>query len=96
MRRCRTPKRSEGFGAWFSRCECEAPFSQAEAVHGLAGVVSIAQAHARRREFQNLTPLRPMPTAKEGVQLVDRAGHWPMEEQPEIVSQQLIGFLKST
>jgi pimeloyl-ACP methyl ester carboxylesterase len=31
-----------------------------------------------------------------GAQLVDRAGHWPQEEQPEIVSQQLIGFLKST
>jgi pimeloyl-ACP methyl ester carboxylesterase len=31
-----------------------------------------------------------------GVQLVDHAGHWPHEEQPEIVSQQLIGFLKST
>jgi pimeloyl-ACP methyl ester carboxylesterase len=30
------------------------------------------------------------------VQLVDRAGHWPQEEQPEIVSQHLIGFLKST
>jgi len=27
---------------------------------------------------------------------VDRAGHWPQEEQPEIVSQQLVGFLKST
>jgi hypothetical protein len=31
-----------------------------------------------------------------GTELVDRAGHWPHEEQPEIVSQQLIGFLKST
>ncbi len=31
-----------------------------------------------------------------GVQLVDRAGHWPQEEQPAVVSQQLIGFLKST
>jgi len=31
-----------------------------------------------------------------GVQLVDRAGHWPHEEQPEIVSQHLIHFLKST
>jgi pimeloyl-ACP methyl ester carboxylesterase len=31
-----------------------------------------------------------------GVQLVDRAGHWPQEEQPEIVGRQLIGFLKST
>ena len=31
-----------------------------------------------------------------GVQLVDRAGHWPQEEQPDIVSQHLIGFLKST
>jgi pimeloyl-ACP methyl ester carboxylesterase len=30
------------------------------------------------------------------VKLVDRAGHWPQEEQPEIVSQYLIGFLKST
>ena len=30
-----------------------------------------------------------------GVQLVDRAGHWPMEEQPEIVSRQLLDFLKS-
>ena len=31
-----------------------------------------------------------------GVQLVNRAGHWPQEEQPAIVSQQLIGFLKAT
>jgi pimeloyl-ACP methyl ester carboxylesterase len=31
-----------------------------------------------------------------GVQMVDRAGHWPQEEQPEIVSQQLVDFLKST
>ena len=31
-----------------------------------------------------------------GVQLVDHAGHWPQEEQPAVVSQQLIGFLKST
>ena len=31
-----------------------------------------------------------------GVQLVDRAGHWPHEEQPAVVSEQLIGFLKST
>jgi len=31
-----------------------------------------------------------------GVQLVDRAGHWPHEEQPEIVSRYLIDFLKST
>jgi pimeloyl-ACP methyl ester carboxylesterase len=31
-----------------------------------------------------------------GTELVDRAGHWPHEEQPEIVSEQLIGFLKST
>jgi len=31
-----------------------------------------------------------------GVDLVDRAGHWPQEEQPESVSQHLIGFLKST
>jgi pimeloyl-ACP methyl ester carboxylesterase len=30
------------------------------------------------------------------LQLVDRAGHWPQEEQPEIVSRQLVGFLKST
>jgi pimeloyl-ACP methyl ester carboxylesterase len=30
------------------------------------------------------------------VQMVDRAGHWPQEEQPDIVSEQLIGFLKST
>jgi pimeloyl-ACP methyl ester carboxylesterase len=30
------------------------------------------------------------------VQMVDRAGHWPQEEQPEIVSRQLIDFLKST
>ena len=35
-------------------------------------------------------------TKFKGVQLVDRAGHWPQEEQPGIVSQQLIGFLKST
>jgi pimeloyl-ACP methyl ester carboxylesterase len=31
-----------------------------------------------------------------GVQLVDRAGHWPQEEQPAVVSRQLIDFLKST
>ena len=31
-----------------------------------------------------------------GVQLVDRAGHWPQEEQPEIVSQQMVGFLQAT
>jgi pimeloyl-ACP methyl ester carboxylesterase len=31
-----------------------------------------------------------------GTQLVDRAGHWPQEEQPEIVSRQLVGFLQST
>jgi pimeloyl-ACP methyl ester carboxylesterase len=31
-----------------------------------------------------------------GVQMVDRAGHWPQEEEPEIVSRQLIDFLKST
>ena len=31
-----------------------------------------------------------------GVQLVDHAGHWPQEEQPEIVGQQLVSFLKST
>src|SRR5262249_1693172 len=30
-----------------------------------------------------------------GVRLVDRAGHWPQEEQPEVVSRQLIDFLKS-
>src|SRR6185436_7140951 len=35
-------------------------------------------------------------TKCKGVQLVDRAGHWPQEEQPEIVSEHLIGFLKST
>jgi pimeloyl-ACP methyl ester carboxylesterase len=31
-----------------------------------------------------------------GVQLVDRAGHWPQEEQPDIVSHQLLAFLKSS
>ena len=31
-----------------------------------------------------------------GVRLADGAGHWPHEEQPEIVSQHLINFLKST
>jgi len=31
-----------------------------------------------------------------GVRLVDRAGHWPHEEQPEIVSEHLVSFLKST
>ena len=31
-----------------------------------------------------------------GVRMVDGAGHWPMEEQPEIVSRDLISFLKST
>jgi pimeloyl-ACP methyl ester carboxylesterase len=35
-------------------------------------------------------------TTFKGVQLVDRAGHWPHEEQPEVVSRQLVGFLKST
>ena len=35
-------------------------------------------------------------TKFKGVQLVDRAGHWPQEEQPEIVSGQLLRFLKST
>ena len=31
-----------------------------------------------------------------GVRLVDGAGHWPHEEQPDIVSQHLVSFLKST
>jgi pimeloyl-ACP methyl ester carboxylesterase len=31
-----------------------------------------------------------------GVQLIDRAGHWPQEEQPEIVSERLASFLKAT
>jgi pimeloyl-ACP methyl ester carboxylesterase len=31
-----------------------------------------------------------------GVRMVDGAGHWPHEEQPEIVSQHLVGFLKTT
>ena len=31
-----------------------------------------------------------------GVQMVDRAGHWPHEEQPEMVATHLIGFLKSS
>jgi len=31
-----------------------------------------------------------------GVRLVDRAGHWPHEKLPEIVSQHLVDFLKST
>jgi len=31
-----------------------------------------------------------------GVRLVDGAGHWPHEEQPEIVAQHLVSFLKST
>ena len=31
-----------------------------------------------------------------GVRLVDGAGHWPHEEQPDIVGQHLVGFLKST
>ena len=31
-----------------------------------------------------------------GVRLVDGAGHWPHEEQPEIVGQHMVGFLKST
>ena len=35
-------------------------------------------------------------TKFKGVQLVDRAGHWPQEEQPEIVIRQLVDFLKST
>jgi len=35
-------------------------------------------------------------TKFKGVQLVDRAGHWPQEERPEIVSRQLVGFLEST
>ena len=35
-------------------------------------------------------------TKFKGVRLVDGAGHWPHEEQPEIVSQHLVSFLKST
>jgi pimeloyl-ACP methyl ester carboxylesterase len=31
-----------------------------------------------------------------GVRLVDRAGHWPHEEQPEIVSRHLVSFLNAT
>jgi pimeloyl-ACP methyl ester carboxylesterase len=31
-----------------------------------------------------------------GVGMVDGAGHWPQEEQPEIVSQHLVDFLKTT
>jgi pimeloyl-ACP methyl ester carboxylesterase len=31
-----------------------------------------------------------------GVRLVEDAGHWPHEERPEIVSQHLVSFLKST
>jgi pimeloyl-ACP methyl ester carboxylesterase len=31
-----------------------------------------------------------------GVRMVDGAGHWPHEEQPEIVSQHLVDFLKTT
>ena len=31
-----------------------------------------------------------------GVQLVEGAGHWPHEEQPDTVSRQLVGFLQST
>jgi pimeloyl-ACP methyl ester carboxylesterase len=31
-----------------------------------------------------------------GVKMVDRAGHWPHEEQPEIVGEHLVSFLKST
>ena len=31
-----------------------------------------------------------------GVHMVDGAGHWPHEEQPEIVSQHLVDFLKTT
>ena len=30
-----------------------------------------------------------------GVRLVDGAGHWPHEEQPEIVSRHLVSFLKA-
>jgi pimeloyl-ACP methyl ester carboxylesterase len=30
-----------------------------------------------------------------GVRMVDGAGHWPHEEQPEIVSQHLVNFLKT-
>jgi pimeloyl-ACP methyl ester carboxylesterase len=35
-------------------------------------------------------------TKFQGVRLVDGAGHWPHEEQPEIVSQHLVSFLKSS
>jgi pimeloyl-ACP methyl ester carboxylesterase len=35
-------------------------------------------------------------TKFKGVKMVDRAGHWPHEEQPEIVSEHLVSFLKST
>jgi pimeloyl-ACP methyl ester carboxylesterase len=31
-----------------------------------------------------------------GVWLVDGAGYWPHEAQPDIVSQHLVSFLKST
>ena len=31
-----------------------------------------------------------------GVRMVGGAGHWPHEEQPEIVSQHLVDFLKTT
>jgi pimeloyl-ACP methyl ester carboxylesterase len=31
-----------------------------------------------------------------GVLMVDRAGHWPHEEQPEIVGEHLVRFVKST
>ena len=31
-----------------------------------------------------------------GTQLVDRAGHWPQEEQPEIVGEQIVAFLQAT
>jgi pimeloyl-ACP methyl ester carboxylesterase len=34
-------------------------------------------------------------TKFQGVRLVDRAGHWPHEEQPAIVGEYLVSFLKS-
>jgi pimeloyl-ACP methyl ester carboxylesterase len=34
-------------------------------------------------------------TKFKGVKMVDGAGHWPHEEQAEIVSEHLVGFLKS-
>jgi pimeloyl-ACP methyl ester carboxylesterase len=34
-------------------------------------------------------------TKFQGVRLVDSAGHWPHEEQPAIVSEYLVSFLKS-